>query len=90
MIELPSSGPVEALQGLYIFADFVSNNVWSIPIAGLVQGATAPSSQLTNRNVAFTPNAGALTQIVGFGEDQAGILLMVSIGGSIFMIQPTG
>ena len=83
-------GPVEALQGLYIFADFVSNNVWSIPIAGLAQGATAPSSQFTNRNVAFTPNAGALTQIVGFGEDQAGNLFMVSIGGSIFMIQPTG
>jgi hypothetical protein len=81
-------GPVEALQGLYIFADFISNNVWSVPIAGLLPGTTTPSSAFTNRNAAFTPDAGALTGIVAFGEDQAGNLFIVSIGGSIFMIQP--
>jgi len=83
-------GPVEQLQGLYIFADFVSNNIWSVPIAGLVQGTTTPSSAFTNRNAAFTPNAGALTSIVAFGEDQAGNLLIVSIAGSIFRIEPAG
>jgi hypothetical protein len=36
-------GPVEVLQGLYIFADFVRNNVWSVPIASLPAGSTAPS-----------------------------------------------
>ena len=81
-------GPVEQLQGLYIFADFVSDNVWSVPIASLPPGATAPSSSFTNRNAAFTPNAGSLASITSFGEDQAGNLFIVSIGGAVFMIQP--
>lgn len=81
-------GPVEQLQGLYIFADYVSNNVWSVPIAGLTPGTTTPSSAFINRNPAFTPDAGALTSIVSFGEDQAGNLLIVSIAGSVFMIEP--
>lgn len=83
-------GPAESLQGLYIFADYISNNIWSVPIASLPAGTTAPSSVFTNRNAAFTPNAGTLTQIVAFGEDQAGNLLIVSIAGSVFMIEPTG
>jgi len=83
-------GPVESLQGLYIFADYISNNVWSVPAANLVQGSTAPSSSFTNRNAAFTPNAGSLTRIASFGEDQVGNLFLVSlVGGEVFMIQPT-
>jgi glucose/arabinose dehydrogenase len=83
-------GPVEQLQGLYIFADFVSGNIWSVPAASLTPGATAPSSSFTSRNAAFAPNAGSLTSIAGFGEDQAGNLLIVSLGGDVFMIRPTG
>ncbi len=83
-------GPVEALQGLYVFADFISGNIWTVPIAGLTQGTTTPSSAFTNRNAAFTPNAGTLTRIVGFGEDAAGNLYIVSIGGSVFAILPAG
>jgi hypothetical protein len=82
-------GPIEQLQGLYIFADFISGNVWSVPIAGLVQGTTTSSSAFTNRNAAFTPDAGSLTSIVSFNEDQAGNLLIVSIAGSVFMIVPS-
>lgn len=82
-------GPVEQLQGLYIFADFISDNLWSVPAASLTPGSTAPSSSFTNRNAAFAPNAGSLTSVVSFGEDQAGNLFMVSLGGEVFMIQPT-
>ena len=82
-------GPIEQLQGLYVFADFISNNVWTVPISAVPPGSTAAASVFTNRNAVFTPNAGTLTQIVGFGEDQAGNLLIVSIGGSVFMIQPS-
>jgi len=82
-------GPIEQLQGLYIFADFVSNNIWSVPAASLVVGSTAPSSSFTNRNAAFAPNAGSLTSVTGFGEDQVGNLFVVSIGGDVFMFQPT-
>jgi hypothetical protein len=28
--------------------------------------------------------------VVSFGEDQVGNLLIVTIGGSVFMIQPSG
>lgn len=84
-------GPVEQLQGLYVFADYVSDNIWTVPISVLAPGATAPSTAFTNRNAAFTPNAGTLSRIAGFGEDQAGNLFMVSlVSGSVFMIQPTG
>jgi glucose/arabinose dehydrogenase len=82
-------GPVEPLQGLYIFADFVSNNIWSVPTASLVPGSTQPSSSFTNRNAAFTPNAGSLSSVASFGEDQAGNLYIVAFGGDVFMIQPT-
>jgi glucose/arabinose dehydrogenase len=82
-------GPVEPLQGLYIFADFISNNLWSVPAANLVPGSTQPSSSYTNRNAAFAPNAGSLTSVTSFGEDQAGNLFIVAIGGDVFMIQAT-
>jgi glucose/arabinose dehydrogenase len=83
-------GPVESLQGLYIFADYVSGNIWSVAASSLVQGSTAPSSSLTNRNAAFAPNAGSLTRIASFGEDQAGNLFLVAlVSGEVFMIQPT-
>ncbi|MBO9519029.1 MAG: PQQ-dependent sugar dehydrogenase [Porphyrobacter sp.] len=82
-------GPVESLQGLYVFADFVSNNIWTVPIAGLTPGTTTPSSAFTNRNAAFVPDAGSLSGIVGFGEDQVGNLYIVSINGSIFAILPS-
>lgn len=81
-------GPAEGLQGLYVFADFVSNNVWTVPIASLPAGATAASTVFTNRNAAFTPNAGTLGGITSFGEDQAGNLYIVTIGGSVFVIRP--
>ncbi|MEJ5978100.1 PQQ-dependent sugar dehydrogenase [Novosphingobium sp. PS1R-30] len=83
-------GSLEALQGLYIFGDFISNNVWSVPAAGLTQGTTTASSSFTNRNAAFTPDTGTLTSITSFGEDQSGELYIVTIGGNVFKIVPSG
>jgi len=81
-------GPVEQLQGLYLFADFISGNIWTVPSASLTQGATTPSSAFTNRNAAFAPNAGTLASVVAFGEDAAGNVYIVSLGGSVFAILP--
>ena len=83
-------GPVEQLQGLYVFADFISGNIWTVPISAVPPGSTVGTGVFTNRNAAFTPNAGTLTQVVGFGEDQTGNLFIVSLAGSVFMIQPAG
>ena len=81
-------GPVTSLIGHYVFADFVSGNIWSVPLASLVAGQTLPSSRFARRNEDFTPDAGTLSSIASFGEDSAGNLFIVSIGGDIFMVRP--
>ncbi|MDK2760761.1 MAG: PQQ-dependent sugar dehydrogenase [Sphingopyxis sp.] len=81
-------GPVTSLVGQYVFADFVSNNVWSVPFASLVPGQTLASSRFSQRNEDFVPNVDALNSIASFGEDSAGNLFLISIGGSIFMVRP--
>ncbi len=80
-------GPVESLQGLYFFADFISSNIWSLPLSELVPGSTAPNSRFTNRRADFTPNAGAIGSITSFGVDQAGNLYIVDFDGEIFRVE---
>jgi len=81
-------GPVEALQGLYIFGDFVRGRLWSVPASSLVFGQTLPSSAFTVRNTDFTPNAGAIGNVASFGEDQRRNLYIVDYDGEIFVIEP--
>lgn len=81
-------GPVTSLQGQYVFADFVSNNIWSVPFSSLVAGQTLPSSRFARRNEDFLPNVSGLANIVSFGEDSAGNLFIVIFGGDVFMVQP--
>ncbi|RYE00913.1 MAG: cadherin domain-containing protein, partial [Sphingomonadales bacterium] len=81
-------GPVASLAGQYVFGDFVSGNIWSLPVASLVQGSLFPSAQYERRNQDFAPDAGTLGSLVSFGVDAAGNLFLVDIGGSIFMVQP--
>lgn len=81
-------GPVETLQGLYIFGDFVSGNIWSIPARDLVLGQTLGNSRFTARRADFTPNQGAIGNVASFGLDQAGNLYIVDFDGEIFRIEP--
>lgn len=81
-------GPVTALQGLYMFADFVSQNIWTI--TGLQQGTTAPSSRFVRRNPELVPDAGTINQVVSFGEDSAQNLYIVDFDGEIFQVVPAG
>jgi glucose/arabinose dehydrogenase len=80
-------GPVEALRGQYFFADFSIGNIWSIPIARVSLGSTIPSSQFIQRNAAFAPNAGTITNVASFGLDQAGNLYIVDFDGEIFRVE---
>ena len=82
-------GPVEALRGQYIFADFITNNLWSFPIARISLGATLPSSQFILRNADFAPDAGAINTVAAFGVDQTGNVYIVDLGGEIFRIEPS-
>jgi glucose/arabinose dehydrogenase len=82
-------GPVEALQGLYIFGDFVSGAIWSLPAADLVQGQTVASASFTIRTTTFAPppGQGTIDNIASFGVDAAGNLYIVDYDGEIFVIE---
>lgn len=80
-------GPVESLQGQYLFADFVQPNLWSFPLAAITPGATLPSAQFTVRNGDFAPDAGVYANIVSFGVDDAGQAYIVDLNGDIFVIE---
>ncbi len=80
-------GPVEALQGRYVFADFVSGNVWSLPAASAAQGTTTPASAFAIETAAFAPDLGTLNMIASFGEDDQGNLFVIGIDGEIFQLQ---
>lgn len=81
-------GPVASLAGAYVFGDFVSGNIWTVPAASLVAGSLYPSSRYERRNLDFTPNAGAINQLASFGEDAAGNLYLVDLDGDIFRVDP--
>jgi hypothetical protein len=83
-------GPIESLQGQYIFGDFGSNTLWSVPIGNLVIGSTLPSTSLTVRSgtPGFTPDAGSINSVVAFGTDNDGNVYFVDIGGEVFILEP--
>jgi glucose/arabinose dehydrogenase len=81
-------GPVTSLAGAYVFGDFISGNIWSVPATSLVQGSPLASSQYERRNTDFTPDAGTIDQLASFGEDAAGNLFLVDLDGEIFMVTP--
>jgi glucose/arabinose dehydrogenase len=81
-------GPVESLQGQYIFADFVRPVIFSIPATNLVQGQTVASSAFTLRASSFAPVAGTINNVSSFGVDQARNLYIVDFDGEIYVIEP--
>jgi glucose/arabinose dehydrogenase len=81
-------GPVESLQGLYIFGDFVRGAIWSIPATDLVFGQTVPSSAFTVRTTQFSPAQGAIGNIASFGTDARSNLYIVDYDGDVFVIEP--
>jgi glucose/arabinose dehydrogenase len=69
-------GPaLPALRGAYVFADYCSGLVWGIDAAAALQGSVEPTLLLESGR-----------EIVSFGEDDDGELLVVDLGGSIYRI----
>ena len=56
-------GPDAGAQGLYIFADFVSNNIWTS------RAGPAGAQNVTLRNAQFVISGGTLNQIASFALD---------------------
>ncbi len=81
-------GPIAALDGRYFFSDFISDNIWSIPVSELSQGSTVSSDDFILETNVLAPDLGALESVVSFGEDNDGNLYILTIGGDIFRIDP--
>jgi glucose/arabinose dehydrogenase len=87
-------GPIASLQGKYFFADFTSNNIWSLEVNPST-GLMVPGSFI-NWTSTLAPDQGSLNGIASFGEDALGNVYIVSLGGSIYKIDadpiqpPTG
>jgi glucose/arabinose dehydrogenase len=87
-------GPVEELQGQYIFADFLgdydfstrigSAQIFSFRFDGSEQvdfnGSNIVDDQVLNRTAEFTPVEGTIDFISSFGEDALGNLYIVDMG----------
>jgi hypothetical protein len=76
------------LQGVYFFADFVNERIWS-----LVFNGDPPASHngtnftnFTDWTTALDPPVGTIDAIASFGEDNSGNLYIVDLGGEVFRI----
>ena len=81
------TGPIDDLFGHYIFGDFISGNLWSVPASSLVDGVTLSSDEYERLNDEFGLVGSGFGQITSFGiraDDQA--LLMTTIGGDLYEV----
>jgi len=81
------TGPIDSLSGKYIFGDFISGNLWSVPTASLVDGETLSSDEYERLNEDFGLDGSGFGQITSFGireDDQA--LLMTTISGNLYEV----
>lgn len=78
-------GPITSLNGKYFFGDFQNERIWSIEHNGVAV------TEFLDWTTAFVPDIGTIDQIVGFGEDAAGNLYIVDLGGQVFrVVGPVG
>ncbi len=75
-------GQSPGLQGVYLYADFVTDQVWSFRV---VDGAAVDTANRTGQIVAV---GGSVDQIASFGEDGHGNLYIVGLDGEIFLLTP--
>lgn len=80
-------GSIDAIRDHYVFADFSTENIWAIPVDDLIVGQTVPADQFVRLNDQLVPNAGTLSSISSFGEDEADNLYIVGLNGDVFRIE---
>ena len=80
-------GNLELIKDHYVFADFVSNNVWAVPVDDLGPDRTVFGSEFLRINGSLRPETGTVESISSFGEDNDSNLYIVSILGDVFRIQ---
>ena len=70
------------LQGQYLFADYQANKIWSL----VWDGAGGVVGDVVDRTAEFVPPEGTIEQVVAFGENSAGEVYIVDLGGQIFRV----
>lgn len=83
-------GPIAALADHYVFGDFISGNIWSVPVASLSEGATLTAESLTRLTDAFAPDAGTIDLVSSFAATADGRLVITDLDGEVFQIAPSG
>ncbi|WP_299942432.1 PQQ-dependent sugar dehydrogenase [uncultured Microbulbifer sp.] len=68
------------LDGTYFFADYCSNQIWSLKYDGNMV------SEYTDRTAELAPNNGSISRVSSFGEDYFGELYICDINGEIYKI----
>ena len=76
-------GPAPGMQGSYLFADFLSNRVWSLRV---VNGQAVDVIERTGQIVT---GGAPLSQIASFGVDGNGALYVISLSGTIYRLAPS-
>jgi glucose/arabinose dehydrogenase len=87
-------GPIQEFQGRYFFADYGTGKPWSF----LWDGSDPTTFDGTNytdltdhsTDPKFLPDQGTIGLVSSFGEDDAGNLFIVDIGGEVFMLPEPG
>ena len=75
-------GPDAGLQGVYVYADFLTDQIWSFRIVG---GAVVDAA---NRTAQFVATGGQIDSIASFAEDGRGNLYIIGLDGEIFRLSP--
>ena len=76
-------GPAPGLQGAYVFADFLSNRVWSLRVQN------GQAIDVIERTGQIVTGGAPLSQIASFGVDGNGALYAISLSGAIYRLTPT-
>ncbi len=71
---------IPSLDGVYFYADFGSNRIWSFRYDG------STLTEFTERTSQLDPPTGSISNIASFGEDANGELYIVELGGEIWRI----
>lgn len=81
------TGRIDSLSEHYVFGDFISGNLWSVPTSSLVDGETLSSDEYERLNDDFGLEGSGFGQVTSFGireDDQA--LLMTTINGNLYEV----
>ena len=75
-------GQGAGMQGVYLYADFVTDQIWSFRV---VDGAVVDAA---NRTSQFVTTGGQVDSIASFAEDGRGNLYIIGLDGEVFRLTP--